>query len=447
MTWRGVGSVNVALASCVFLVAGCGGGTEEHRDGSADTVADSGRAFTDSPFETQIGGATLAFPTDHKLHAGPVFETPNTQEWFYWTGVSTDPDNGNRVAFFFNLFRSYDKDTREYTHYYPISVIESPRQGDGANRTATLTLDALSAQAGHDDERDDDYVKYSGDGFSVTYWVKSDEWHAVTDNRESGDKRVALDLTMRPQAPGYVPESETGVAYQGVPPPNVAFDPTTLTCLSYYYSAPRLQIDGEVTSNGRTFAIRNADGWFDHQWGAFQQNCNAYLYNWLSLRFEDGSRMMIRDWHNSANESVPRARRMAYFRPGEPPRYWTGNEAFTLRATRTYQSSLPPKNTYGLDYELKTPVGNYRIETWFQDQEQHGGQLTWRGHRHRVRRTIAGELARPREPPATRRRPLHLRSAFPLAETWKFDKPSFSSRTGTSVHQARVTAQFVQGRG
>ena len=59
---------------------------------------------------------------------------------------------------------------------------------------------------------------------------------------------------------------------------------------SYYYSRPRMEIQGEVEVAG---AIRDVTGlaWFDHQWGDF--DVNKLGWDWFALQLEDGSDIMI----------------------------------------------------------------------------------------------------------------------------------------------------------
>jgi len=59
---------------------------------------------------------------------------------------------------------------------------------------------------------------------------------------------------------------------------------------SYYYSIPRMQVNGNITINGKIHKVTGI-GWHDHQWGDFVVGTNPYT--WFSIMFENGKNAVI----------------------------------------------------------------------------------------------------------------------------------------------------------
>ncbi len=59
---------------------------------------------------------------------------------------------------------------------------------------------------------------------------------------------------------------------------------------SYYYSRPRMGLEGTLTLAGHRVPVRG-QGWFDHQWGDFQPLRMGW--DWFSLQLEDGADVML----------------------------------------------------------------------------------------------------------------------------------------------------------
>jgi predicted secreted hydrolase len=67
---------------------------------------------------------------------------------------------------------------------------------------------------------------------------------------------------------------------------------------SYYYSLPRVQIEGRITYTGKGGVRREIDvtgqGWVDRQWGDFLTKS----WEWSSLRFSNGARVNLYNFAN-----------------------------------------------------------------------------------------------------------------------------------------------------
>ena len=323
------------------------------------------------PYERTTGGSILTFPNDHKLHNGSITENENFQEWFYWTGFPKDPDDGAQLAVFVCLFRNFENDA--FAQRYTLTIFRP----DNEVLTETVIIKSLSARIGRTKDRKDTFVRYEGDGFAVTHVIGADTWHVVADNRKSGKDRLAIDLIFTPTSRGYVAESPSGIAYQGAPSyATAAYDQTTLRCLSYYYSAPRMSEVGTLTAAGKTMNVKDETAWFDHQWGGFYKGCNAYNYNWLGARLDNGATFMVRDWHDTKQQSVAQFRRFAFFPKEGPPRYWQGTGAFELTERESYVSKSTGRR-YGLKYDMTSSEGAFRFEPMF--YAEHLPYAYWEG--------------------------------------------------------------------
>ncbi|WP_293748530.1 lipocalin-like domain-containing protein [uncultured Paraglaciecola sp.] len=61
---------------------------------------------------------------------------------------------------------------------------------------------------------------------------------------------------------------------------------------SYYYSQPHIQVSGELQlPNGIVEVSGNA--WFDHEWTSQYMSPQALGWDWFSIHFDDGSKLML----------------------------------------------------------------------------------------------------------------------------------------------------------
>ena len=73
---------------------------------------------------------------------------------------------------------------------------------------------------------------------------------------------------------------------------------------SYYYTYPRLEVDGKVTAGGVTGDV-SGQAWMDHQWG--EMVAARVGWDWFSLQLNDGEEAMLFSlWDYEARELVRR---------------------------------------------------------------------------------------------------------------------------------------------
>lgn len=70
---------------------------------------------------------------------------------------------------------------------------------------------------------------------------------------------------------------------------------------SYYYSRPRMSVEGQLSLGSRTFPVVG-QSWFDHQWGDFQTGVLGW--DWFALQLDDGADVMLYQLRDRRNQPV-----------------------------------------------------------------------------------------------------------------------------------------------
>ncbi|MBI5590948.1 MAG: hypothetical protein HY881_10750 [Deltaproteobacteria bacterium] len=98
---------------------------------------------------------------------------------------------------------------------------------------------------------------------------------------------------------------------------------------SYYYSYTNLATTGNITLKGIKYAISSGHTWMDHQWGNF--TVFGDLWDWFSLRFDDGGALMLFRFRNIFGDTV---RSNWTYQSASGEVYY--GEPFMMQAKRTY---------------------------------------------------------------------------------------------------------------
>ena len=72
--------------------------------------------------------------------------------------------------------------------------------------------------------------------------------------------------------------------------------------ISYYYSRPRLEVTGTITTADGTILTVTGLGWLDKQWGDFQPI--AVGWDWASIQLDDGTDLMLSRFFEGAERDV-----------------------------------------------------------------------------------------------------------------------------------------------
>ena len=256
-------------ASCAFAVAMTHPAT---RDSSAVAAAYA-QALTPIPLE---------FPRDQGPHAN------YRQEWWYLTG-NLDSANGERFGFELTIFRfalaplppqpavgsrarteSSPWRTRQiYLGHFAVTDVAQHRfRFDTKLSRGALGL--AGAQA-------DPFRVWVGNwAMDQAPTVDGGSWHL-----QGAGKGYALSLTARPLM-GPVLNGQRGLSRKSGEPGNA----------TYYYSIPRIAVQGTVTRDGRRLQVRGL-AWLDREWGSGSLGPQETGWDWFGLQLGDGSCLMF----------------------------------------------------------------------------------------------------------------------------------------------------------
>jgi predicted secreted hydrolase len=228
-------------------------------------------------FARAAGPRPLVFPADHGPHDD--YQT----EWWYFTGnltAETGENFGYQLTFFRRALQPpADRVARDskwateqvYLAHFALTDVA------GGNHTAAEKL--ARGAAGLAGAAPEPFRVWLDD------WSVSAEEGALSDldqpvrlQAAAGD--VALDLTLRNRKPPVL-QGEDGYSRKGPEPGNA----------SYYYSLTRMDADGRVTVDGKTYAVDGL-GWMDHEFSTSALGPEQIGWDWFSLQLDDGSELM-----------------------------------------------------------------------------------------------------------------------------------------------------------
>lgn len=211
------------------------------------------------------------FPADHGPHPG--FRS----EWWYLTGNLRGAD-GREYGFQATFFR--------------FALAPGPVTGDSAWRGNQVWMAhaALSDPAQGEHLADERFSR-EGPGLAGAragpFRVWLDDWRLGADGME-GEWRLqlpargfTLDLRLRPASP-VVLQGDRGLSRKGAAPGNA----------SYYYSIPRLQVEGRIRQGERGITVTGL-AWLDREWSSSALEPQQAGWDWFSLQLRDGRNLMF----------------------------------------------------------------------------------------------------------------------------------------------------------
>jgi predicted secreted hydrolase len=301
-----------------------------------------------------VPGVPVTLPADHGSH--PDFRI----EWWYVTGW-LDTDDGEALGFQVTFFRTRpDVPPGNPSAFAPRQlVIAHAALSDPA--FGRLRHDQRIARATHG--------LAGADTADTGVWLG--DWRLARD----GDRYLArvvagdfdLDLVMTRSQPPML-NGEAGYSRKGADPASA----------SYYYSVPRLEVQGSVSREGRRVAVRGA-AWLDHEWSSRLLEPAAAGWDWVGINLDDGSALMafrMRDRDGQPLWAAATLRRPG----GEPVHYPPGDVGFV--ATRHWTS---PRTGIGYPVAFRVRAGPMQldVEPLLDDQESDSrlttGAVYWEG--------------------------------------------------------------------
>lgn len=273
-----------AVLVAVVVLAACSGDVPPPAP-AASVAAVLGAEQAAPGFERAMEPARLVFPRDHGPHPGFRIE------WWYVTANLRD-DAGHRYGIEFALFRLALRPgehqvsaTWESGQVFMVHAAVSDIDGQRfryLERSARPALELAGATAQ-----------------PFRAWVGSCEARQVGQGADTlmplrlrcGDERFSFDLALQAERPKVLHGARGYSEKSGAP-----------GSASYYYSYPFLAAQGTLRIDGDSVDVKGA-AWLDHEWGSSVLAAGQSGWDWFSLRFDDGSALMlfrIRDENDAA---------------------------------------------------------------------------------------------------------------------------------------------------
>ena len=303
-------------------------------------------------------GRVLQFPRDHGAHPDSAIE------WWYatgWLGRWDEPLAGFQVTFF-----------RSRTGLAPdLKSRFAPRQLLFAHAAVT----DLANRRHHHAQR---IARWSGDADAVEgaasivgcdvhigHWRLHDDGSGIVAALAVDD--FALDLRLQ-RSQALLLQGDAGFSRKG-PSEQQA---------SHYVSEPQLLVDGSLRVGERSIASPGR-AWLDHEWSDHVLDDQAVGWDWVGFNLEDGSALTAFRLRRADGSALwaggswrARGRAARNFGPDSvqflPGRTWT---------------SPASGATYPVEWRLRTPAGNFVVETLLDEQELDSrtstGTIYWEG--------------------------------------------------------------------
>lgn len=328
----------------ILLAAQCACGMDTSRSVSEngdDTRAATGIRFLAGEdadgFERAYEPHELVFPTDHGSHAG------FRNEWWYYTGNLLDA-NGRHFGFEVTFFR------------IALAPAAKPRESKWTARELWMAHFALTDTAARKFYSAERLARGALDVAGATsepfrVWVK--DWSvrgsAGVDSAslmvaaQDADASVSLELNA---SKPLVLHGNSGLDSKGPEPGNASF----------YYSFPRLQVNGSVAVAGQTYDV-GGTAWMDREWGSSALSPGVVGWEWFALQLSDGRDLMFYRLRESDGGSSPFSGGTLIDRDGTVERL--DSRDVELIATRHWTSQRSGA-TYPIAWRLSIP--RYRTE-------------------------------------------------------------------------------------
>ncbi|TDR75939.1 putative secreted hydrolase [Photobacterium lutimaris] len=213
-------------------------------------------------------GYQFQFPRDHLPH--PEFRT----EWWYLT-ANLKSEDGEEFGLQWTLFRSRSvteagRGWKSPQRYMAHTVVTSKDKTWSAERFARGGI----GQAG-----------VLGQPYRA--WLDNWEWRSVSDSPFPGILSFADNSGMA----GKLAIQQTGsIVLQGEQ--GYSKKHATEDIASYYFSAPFLQIDGQLELDGKLYQV-SGDAWYDREWSSRGLSKDQIGWDWFSIHLDDGSALML----------------------------------------------------------------------------------------------------------------------------------------------------------
>ncbi len=235
-------------------------------------------------YDQALAPRPLTFPRDHASH--PQFKT----EWWYFTGNLSDAQRrlyGFQLTFFRFALAPNDPER------------DSPWRSRQAWMGHLAVTDAANGEFVHAERFSRDGLGLAGNS-ATPFRLWLEDWSATAIGSTpfplrllAATQEAGLDLTLDAGKPP-VPHGEDGLDRKGPEAGNA----------SYYYSMPRLSVDGELRIGEARHEVTGS-AWMDREWSTNSLSPDLAGWDWLSLELSDGRDLMLYRLRTTAGGSSP----------------------------------------------------------------------------------------------------------------------------------------------
>ncbi len=267
----------LGFRAAVFLIAGgmtaatvfsgCDDRSEPAHAGALRVATLLGEP-SETGFLTADAVRPFVFPGDHGDHPG------FRQEWWYLTAALEDPATGDEYGVQFTLFRR----------------ALAPEKGEGPWRSAQAFLGHFAltdvAREGHvEAERfTRSHPRLAGvRAAPFAAWIEGWRLESMGPSMwpvrlQAHTESFGADLVLHETRPPVL-QGDRGLSRKGP------------AAGSYYYSVPRLAIQGSLRAGNREVDVAGL-GWFDREWSTSGLGAEQIGWDWFALQLDDGRSLM-----------------------------------------------------------------------------------------------------------------------------------------------------------
>ncbi|QIL81229.1 carotenoid 1,2-hydratase [Diaphorobacter sp. HDW4A] len=337
-----------------------------------DWVALAARLMAASSFSGMVSSAlalptrTLVFPRDHGSH--PELQT----EWWYITGHVHSA--GKPFGFQVTFFRSRVASTQGMQSAFAAKQLIF----------AHAAVTDIDGTVQHHDQR----VARAGFGIAGASETDCDVHLRDWSLKRVGEVGQYQFLT-RIKAPRF----EIDLSLQGTQPlllqgnAGQSRKGPDADQASYYYSAPQLAVRGRLMIDGVHHAVDDTAGprvnraWMDHEWSEALLHPEAVGWDWIGMNLFDGSALTAFRLRRADGSALWAGGSMRATDNTALPRIFAKEEV--VFAPTRHWTSPHSRARYPVEWQVNTPVGNFRVLALLDDQELDSsgstGTVYWEG--------------------------------------------------------------------
>jgi len=306
--------------------------------------------------------SSLRFPDDFGAH--PDSRT----EWWYVTGTLTSNELlwGFQVTFFRSATRlSVARDSRFAASeiIFAHAALSDPRKRQLLHdqRIARSGFAIAQARTGNTD-------------------VALRDWHLSRQAASGNSQRARYSTHIASDSAGFAFEllfdTTQPVLLQG--DGGISRKGPAAEQISHYYSEPQLAVRGTLNADGKVIAVQGR-AWLDHEWSESFIAPQAVGWDWIGMNLDDGSALTAFRLRRSDGTTLYAG---GSFRAvGKPVRNFTPSEV-GFSPGRLWESQAS-RARYPVQWQLTTPVGHFRVNALFDNQELDSrgstGSIYWEG--------------------------------------------------------------------